>query len=121
MWDGLSVDGEIYGIPNQQINGSRYGFIVQKRFADKYGLDPSTIKTIADIEPFLEQIKQNEPGIIPIGLFGGSFVNPQAHDDQYWVVPGLTIISTSRPMTRPIRPSLSGGGAGQFPPGQQMV
>ncbi|EGG33255.1 ABC transporter substrate-binding protein [Paenibacillus sp. HGF5] len=89
MWDGLSVDGEIYGIPNQQINGSRYGFIVQKRFADKYGLDPTTIKTIADMEPFLEQIKQNEPGIIPIGLFGGSFVNPQAHDDQYWVVPGL--------------------------------
>lgn len=44
MWDGLSVDGEIYGIPNQQINGSRYGFIIQKRFADKYNLDTASIK-----------------------------------------------------------------------------
>ncbi|NOU83789.1 extracellular solute-binding protein [Paenibacillus sp. LMG 31459] len=89
MWDGLSVDGEIYGIPNQQINGSRYGFIIQKRFADKYNLDTASIKKIADIEPFLAQIKQNEPDIIPFGLFGTSFINPQSHDDKYWVVPGL--------------------------------
>lgn len=89
MWDGLSVDGKIYGIPNQQINGSRYGFIVQKRFADKYKLDPKTVKKLEDIEPFLAQIKQNEPDIIPIGIFGTTFLNPQAHDDQYWVVPGL--------------------------------
>ncbi|MFC6649107.1 extracellular solute-binding protein [Paenibacillus rhizoplanae] len=89
MWDGLSVDGEIYGIPNQQINGSRYGFIIQKRFADKYKLDTASIKKVADIEPFLAQIKQNEPDIIPFGIFGTSFINPEAHDDKYWVVPGL--------------------------------
>ncbi|MEC0372244.1 ABC transporter substrate-binding protein [Paenibacillus chibensis] len=89
MWDGLSVDGKIYGIPNQQINGSRYGFIVLKDLADKYKLDPTSIKKIEDIEPFLKQVKGNEPDYIPFGLFGTSFVNPQAHDDQYWVVPGL--------------------------------
>ncbi|MGG4049983.1 extracellular solute-binding protein, partial [Paenibacillus favisporus] len=51
MWDGLSVDGKIYGIPNQQINGSRYGFIVLKELADKYKLDTTKIKKIEDIEP----------------------------------------------------------------------
>ncbi|THF76210.1 ABC transporter substrate-binding protein [Cohnella fermenti] len=85
MWDGLTVDGKIYGIANQQINGSRYGFIIQKRFADKYNLDTASIKTMADIEPFLEQLKQGEPDIIP---FNGFYV-PITHDDTFWGVPGL--------------------------------
>ncbi|OZB98822.1 ABC transporter substrate-binding protein [Paenibacillus sp. XY044] len=89
MWDGLSVDGKIYGIPNQQINGSRYGFIVLKELADKYKLDTSKIKKIEDIEPFLKQIKDNEPDMIPFGVFGTDFINPQVHDDKYWIVPGL--------------------------------
>lgn len=89
MWEGLSVDDKIYGIPNQQINGSRYGFIIQKRFADKYKLDTASIKKIEDIEPFLAQVKAGEPDMIPLGVFGTSFINPQSHDDQYWVVPGL--------------------------------
>ncbi|MDU2242861.1 MAG: ABC transporter substrate-binding protein [Paenibacillus sp.] len=90
MWDGLTVDGKIYGIPNQQINGNRYGYIVQKRFADKYGLDPASIKKIEDIEPFLAQVKQNEPDVIPFGNFGNYFdFIPQVHDDEYWGVPGV--------------------------------
>jgi putative aldouronate transport system substrate-binding protein len=88
MWDGLSIDDKIYGIPNQQINGSRLGYIIQKRYADKYNLDVSKIKKIEDLEPFLEQIKQNEPGIIP---FGGAFKSAAegANNDMFWVVPGL--------------------------------
>ncbi|WP_150274642.1 ABC transporter substrate-binding protein [Paenibacillus tepidiphilus] len=90
MWDGLTVDGQIYGIPNQQIIGSRYGYIVQKRFADKYNLDPASIKKIEDIEPFFEQLKQNEPDIIPFNNFGGYFdFNPLNHNEDYWSVPGL--------------------------------
>ncbi|MDI4647675.1 ABC transporter substrate-binding protein [Cohnella hashimotonis] len=85
MWDGLTVDGKIYGVANQQINGSRYGFIIQKRFADKYQLDTASIKKMEDIEPFLEKIKQGEPDIIP---FNG-YYNTVLHDATYWGVPGL--------------------------------
>ncbi|WP_168121597.1 ABC transporter substrate-binding protein [Paenibacillus sp. HB172176] len=88
MWDGLSIDGHIYGIPNQQINGNRLGFIVQKRYADKYNLDPASIKTITDIEPFLEQIKQNEPDVIPFGSTFSSAVTGLNSED-LWVLPGL--------------------------------
>lgn len=88
MWDGLTTDGKIYGIPNQQINGNRIGFIIQKRFIDKYKLDVSTIKKITDIEPFLEQIKQNEPGIIPFGSTFESAVTG-LNSEQFWVLPGL--------------------------------
>lgn len=88
MWDGLTVDDKIYGVPNQQINGNRLGFIIQKRFVDKYNLDVTKIKKYEDIEPFLEQIKQNEPNIIP---FGSAFASAAqgVNSDQMWVVPGL--------------------------------
>lgn len=88
MWEGLTVDDKIYAIPNQQINGNRIGFIIQKRFVDKYNLDVTKIKKFEDIEPFLEQIKQNEPNIIP---FGSAFVSAAqgVNSDQMWVLPGL--------------------------------
>lgn len=88
MWDGLTVDDKIYAIPNQQINGNRLGYIIQKRFVDKYNLDVTKIKKFEDIEPFLEQIKQNEPNIIP---FGSAFVSAAqgVNSDQMWVLPGL--------------------------------
>ncbi|MDF2925999.1 MAG: transporter substrate-binding protein [Paenibacillaceae bacterium] len=88
MWDGLTTDDKIYGIPNQQINGNRLGFIIQKRYVDKYNLDPASIKNITDIEPFLEQIKQNEPGVIPFGSNFSSAVTG-LNSEKYWVVPGL--------------------------------
>lgn len=88
MWDGLTVDGKIYGIPNQQINGNRLGFIIQKRYIEKYKLDVNSIKKITDIEPFLEQIKQNEPGVIPFGSTFSSAVTG-LNSDQFWVVPGV--------------------------------
>ncbi|THF73341.1 ABC transporter substrate-binding protein [Cohnella fermenti] len=73
IWDGLKIDGQLYGIPNQQISAFRNGVLVQKRFADKYNLDVSSIKKMEDLEPFLEQIKQNEPDIIPYGNFGSQY------------------------------------------------
>lgn len=83
IWDGLKVDGKIYGIPNQQISAYRTGVLVQKRYADKYKLDPSTIKKMEDLEPFLEQVKQNEPGVIPYGNFGNQYYPITSH----WSVP----------------------------------
>jgi len=69
-WDATKHQGEIYAVPNYQTMISRYGFNVIKEYADKYGLDPSKVKSFEDLEPFLEQIKQNEPGIIPFMLVG---------------------------------------------------
>lgn len=66
-WDDMKINGKIYGVPNYQIAAKTAGFVVQKRFADKYKLDPSKIKTYRDMEPFFEQIKANEQGIIPFG------------------------------------------------------
>lgn len=69
-WDATKHQGQIYAVPNYQTVISRYGINVIKEYADKYGLDPASVKRYEDLEPFLEQIKQNEPGIVPFMLVG---------------------------------------------------
>lgn len=66
MFKSASYNGKLYAIPNYQIAYSASGIMVQKKLADKYGLDMDTINEFKDIEPFLQKIKENEPGIFPI-------------------------------------------------------
>ncbi|PYI51937.1 ABC transporter substrate-binding protein [Paenibacillus flagellatus] len=73
FWDDAKLEGKIYAVPNFQFSASRAGLVIQKRFVDKYKLDISTIKKIEDIEPFLKQIKDNEPGITPFGTTKGFY------------------------------------------------
>ncbi|MBM7565971.1 ABC transporter substrate-binding protein [Paenibacillus sacheonensis] len=67
-------DGKTYAIPNYQVSASNGGFVIQKELVDKYSLDTGTIKTFKDLEPFLEQIKQNEPDKIPYASRVNTFV-----------------------------------------------
>jgi putative aldouronate transport system substrate-binding protein len=63
--EGTQVNGEMYGIPvNKEFAGS-YGFLLNKSLVDKYDIDVATITEAVDLEPYLEQIKQNEPDIVP--------------------------------------------------------
>ena len=64
--DIAKYKGQSYAVPNYQILYSQYGFVIQKELADKYNLDTESLNSVQDIEPFLQQIKDNEPGIIPI-------------------------------------------------------
>ncbi|MBO9607661.1 MAG: ABC transporter substrate-binding protein [Paenibacillaceae bacterium] len=73
VWDSLKIEGKTYAIPNMQTMSGQYGVLVQKRLADKYKLDPSKIKKMEDLEPFLEQVKNGEKDIIPYGNFGNQY------------------------------------------------
>ncbi|MBB6734646.1 ABC transporter substrate-binding protein [Cohnella zeiphila] len=87
-WNATKYKGEIYAVPNYQTVTSRYGVNVIKEYADKYGLDVSKVKKLDDLEPFLEQVKQNEPGITPFMLAGPlTKFNPfsNGYDDDYGV------------------------------------
>ncbi len=66
MFKSASYNGKIYAIPNYQITYSASGIMVQKTLADKYGLNLDEINEFRDLEPFLQKIKDNEPGIFPI-------------------------------------------------------
>lgn len=66
VWDATRVDGKIYGSINYQIMAIAYGVGVQKELAEKYNFDAAAINKVEDMEPFLEQIKQNESDIYPL-------------------------------------------------------
>ncbi len=66
LLEATRMNGSLYSIPviDDKFNCDVVTF--QKALIDKYGLDYQSIKTIADIEPLLAVIKENEPAIRPI-------------------------------------------------------
>ncbi|KRF09990.1 hypothetical protein ASG89_00075 [Paenibacillus sp. Soil766] len=75
FWNDGKLDGKQMAVPNYQIAAMRPSLVIQKRFVDKYKLDLSAIRKIDDIEPFLKQLKEGEPGIVPFGTTRGFFMN----------------------------------------------
>ena len=69
-FDATKRDGEIYAVPNQQIANTIPALTMNKKWADKYHLDVNSIKTMKDIEPFLQTIKDNEPDVHPTRPYG---------------------------------------------------
>jgi putative aldouronate transport system substrate-binding protein len=69
LWDGVKVDGKIYGVPNEQVLYIERGVAIQKKLAEKYNLNSNTIKSFKDLEPFLLDVKKGEKNIFPIRNF----------------------------------------------------
>lgn len=66
LLDAGKSNGTLYAIPNQQIIAQQFGVVVQKEYAEKYGLDMTSMKDISEIYPFLDQLVANEPDKFPI-------------------------------------------------------
>lgn len=61
------VDGKIYAIPNMQVMANSTGLFFLEDLVNEYGkLDVNNIKSIYDIEPYLEWVKVNHPEKYPI-------------------------------------------------------
>lgn len=66
VWEAVTVDGEIYAIPSQAPMSSSQSVVFKKDLVEKYNFDYKSVKTYADLEPYLKLIKENEPGITPM-------------------------------------------------------
>ncbi|WP_127587762.1 ABC transporter substrate-binding protein [Paenibacillus koleovorans] len=73
VWDDAKVKGKIYAVPNYQIAAKAQGFLIQKRFVDKYKIDLGTIRKQEDIANLFEVLRKNEPDVIPLANFGNLF------------------------------------------------
>ncbi len=70
MWEAAKVDGQIYFVPNYQIEGVGPCMAVRKDLVEKYNFDVDSVETVLDLEPFWQQIKENEPDLYPFKLAG---------------------------------------------------
>lgn len=74
--DWAVIDGHLYGVPNYQIMSSPAALFVQKPLLDKYNIKIESNTTVGNIYDhaglmkLLEEVKKNEPGIIPMAFVG---------------------------------------------------
>lgn len=58
------VNGKLYMVPNTAAEYNIYTTLIRGDLREKYGMDE--IKTLDDFELYLENVKKNDPSIIPI-------------------------------------------------------
>lgn len=97
-WKAATFNGKIYAVPNQQVAAMPSGIWLFKRYADKYNFDMESIKSLKDIEPMLEVIKQNEPDVWPFRAMPGINLGifDETADDYEIVTTGLCIKRTDK-------------------------
>lgn len=61
------VDGSVYAVPNYQICYDSFGFMMRKDLVEKYKFDWENVKTVEDMYPFWDAIRDNEPDLYPVG------------------------------------------------------
>lgn len=71
VWEDVTVKDEIYAVPNMQILANQKNVIFRKDLAEKYNLNTDEIKKTEDIEPFLEEVRKNEPDYYPFYTVAG--------------------------------------------------
>ncbi|GBG11191.1 hypothetical protein PAT3040_05980 [Paenibacillus agaridevorans] len=71
-WPAVSFSGEKYAIAHEMTYAQTFSFSYSKELVDKYNFDYKNAHTLKDIEPFLQTIKENEPGITPLLAIGTS-------------------------------------------------
>jgi len=65
-WDMVRVDGKLYSVKNQGTYSIAKAIVFKKDLVEKYNFDYKNVKCLADLEPYLKIIKENEPNIVPM-------------------------------------------------------
>jgi putative aldouronate transport system substrate-binding protein len=64
--EGGKINGKIFGVVANKEFAATKGVIMRKDLVEKYKFDLSTVKTLKDLEPLFQQIKDGEPGMTPL-------------------------------------------------------
>lgn len=67
--DGSAINGKNYAVPTNKEQCHNWGYLVLKDKAEKYGLDPSKITKMEDMEPFFDKAKAD--GLTPLLVIAG--------------------------------------------------
>lgn len=60
IWAASRYEGKDYFVPCYKESAEGYNVMIRKDLVDKYNFDLSTIKTLADVEPMLQVLKEQE-------------------------------------------------------------
>lgn len=66
LFTGAKVDNKTYGIPVNNAIGEYTYLAFDAELLEKYSIDPKTIRSLEDLQGYLETIKANEPNVVPL-------------------------------------------------------
>ena len=66
MWDATRINGQIYGVPMNQVMYEQRGMWFKKDIVEKYNLPVREIKSLDDLTQIYQTVKDSEPNVIPI-------------------------------------------------------
>lgn len=66
LFTAAKVGGKTYGVPVNNAIGEYTYLVFDKELLTKYGKDPNTLKSIEDLQDYLDEIKANEPDVVPL-------------------------------------------------------
>ncbi|MBO9605849.1 MAG: ABC transporter substrate-binding protein [Paenibacillaceae bacterium] len=66
IWEALKTNGKTYGIPNLQIMATGQGIAFQSEIVKQHGIDLGKVKSLEDLTPILQKVKDNNPGVYPV-------------------------------------------------------
>ena len=66
LFTAAKVNKKTYGVPVNNAIGEYTYLVFDKELLAKYGKDPNTLKTMQDLQDYLEVIKANEPDVVPL-------------------------------------------------------
>jgi putative aldouronate transport system substrate-binding protein len=73
---GSQIDGVNYAVPTMKETCVPGGWVFNNKYLDQYGWDETTITTEADMTPWLRQIKEDSPDVIPFLTKGEWYARP---------------------------------------------
>lgn len=66
MWKLPTVDGHRYGVKGEGPLANHPSIVFRKDLVEKYNFDYKSVTCLADLEPYLQTIKENEPNVFPL-------------------------------------------------------
>lgn len=60
LWDGVTIDGKIYGVPTYKDSSLTQFWFFDHDKVEKYDIDVKSIKTMDDLDPIFYQVKEGE-------------------------------------------------------------
>lgn len=113
LWDAVTVDGHIYGIPAYKDNSRIYNFVYNKTLADDLGIDPQTWEwaSYKDLIPHLYEARELRDAKYPEDAENPFLGNMQIYMEAYYpydVINGLAVANI------PDIEAFEGKGAGEM-------
>lgn len=69
LWEGVKINGKIYGVPVQQIAARNACLRIPEEFYEKYGDTLKDVKSYEDLGPYLEAVSKDYPNTAHTTLY----------------------------------------------------